>query len=186
MAAVTCATVGLSGAVAASAAPAKNTPATQAATNPAGDKGKDKKIPYPRLDATNILTGFTARTIVATGGPNVSALIPLSSTHYTGSARRGHVWVNDGTSWTDLTTRFGTGFFYDIALAPSPSTALPDPLPATLVLPATGAAAGRLRVTVRRADGAILFSDCTVSSITNLTGTVRPLSVGNCTAPQSL
>ncbi|MEV4323917.1 hypothetical protein AB0J37_16935 [Microbispora rosea] len=175
----------LSGAVAASASTTNTTPATQA-TPPQGGGETKKFIPFPRLDATNIVTGFTARTIVATGGPNINALIPLSSTHYTGSARRGHVWVNDGATWTDLTSRFGSGFFYDIALAPSPSTALPTGMLDTLVLPATGAPAGRLRVTVRRADGAILYSDCTVSSISGTTGTIQPLNSSSCTAPQSV
>lgn len=172
--------MGLSGAVAASAAPTKTTPATQTAT-PQGGGEKQKFIPFPRLDATNIITDFT----FAAGATTIA---PTASRTFTGSARRGHVFVNDGNAWTDVTGVFGaTGFFYDIALAPSTST--PVPAGATgVTLPGTGAPAGQVRVTVRRADGAILRSDCTVSTLSGggTVGTFLPLSTANCTAATTL
>ncbi|MEU7692309.1 hypothetical protein OHB01_20120 [Microbispora hainanensis] len=177
---MTCASVGLSGAVAASAASTKTTPATQAAT-PQGGGEQQKFIPFPRLDATDIVTDFTF-----TAG--ATTITPTITRTFTGSARRGHVFVNDGNAWTDLTPVFGnTGFFYDIALAPSTTTAVPAGATG-VTLPGTGASAGRVRVTVRRADGAILRSDCTVSSLSGggTLGTFLPLSTANCTAPTTL
>lgn len=177
-AAVTCATVGLSGSIAANATTTKTTPAAHAMTAPQG--GGETRIPAPRLDSTNIVTDFG----FADGATTVT---PTATRTFTGSARRGHVFVNDGSAWTDVTSLFGSGFFYDITLAPSPSTAVTAATGATLALPATGAAAGRVRVTVRRADGAILRSDCTVSTITPIgggaTGAFQALSTANCTAP---
>ncbi len=178
-AAVTCATVGLSGAVAASAAPAKASPATQAVTSPAGDKDKDKeKIPYPRLDTTNIITSFTTTGATPT--------VPTNSRTYTGSARRGHVWINDTTGWRDITSVFPAGFYYDISLAAAPSTPRGAEA-APLVLGATGIPAGLLRVTVRRADGVIYRSDCTVTDVsgTNAAGTGTARSLANITCGPS-
>ncbi len=181
-AAVTCATVGLSGAVAASAAPVKNTPATQAA-NPAGEKDK-KVVVYPRLDSTNIVTDFTA---VPVAGTTPAFVLPTGSTTYTGSARRGHVWVHDTTGWRDITSQFPAGYYYDISLAAGPSTAFTGTLPTTIVSPsATGAPAGLLRVTVRRADGAVYRTDCTVSDVTGTTGARRALGAVTCAAAVAL
>ncbi|OPG12037.1 hypothetical protein [Microbispora sp. GKU 823] len=173
-AAVTCAAVGLSGSIAANATTTKAAPAAQAATNPVGDK--NKFIPYPRLDSANIVTAFT---VAATG------VTPTTSTTFTGSARRGRVFVNDGTGWADLTTVFG-GYLYDITLAPSPSTAL-SVVPgggALTSLSSSGIPVGRVRVTVRRADGAILFSDCSVSTTSGTSA--LPLTSSRCSAPTRL
>ncbi|GIH60959.1 hypothetical protein Msi02_17760 [Microbispora siamensis] len=175
-AAVTCAAVGLSGSIAANATTTKAAPAAQAATNPVGDKDKDKFIPYPRLDSANIVTAFT----VAAAG-----VTPTASTTFTGSARRGRVFVNDGTGWADLTPVFG-GYLYDITLAASPSTAL-SVVPgggALTSLTSSGIPVGRVRVTVRRADGAILFSDCNVSTTSGTSA--LPLTSSRCSAPTRL
>ncbi|MEV5740831.1 hypothetical protein AB0L30_12350 [Microbispora rosea] len=177
---MTCASVALSGAVAASAATTNTTPATQA-TAPQGGGETQKFIPFPRLDATHIVTDFTF-----TAG--ATTIAPTASRTFTGSARRGHVFVHDGNAWTDLTPVFGnTGYYYDIVLAPTTSTAVPAGATG-VTLPATGAPAGRVRVTVRRADGAILRSDCTVSSLSGggTLGAFLPLTTANCTAPQTL
>ncbi|MEV4295492.1 hypothetical protein [Microbispora rosea] len=177
---MTCASVALSGAVAASAATTNTTPATQA-TAPQGGGETQKFIPFPRLDSTEIVTDFTF-------GTGDTTITPTASRTFTGSARRGHVFVHDGNSWTDLTPVFGnTGFYYDIALAPTTSSAVPANA-VGVSLPGTGAPAGRVRVTVRRADGAILRSDCTVSSLSGggTLGTFLPLSTANCAAPQTL
>lgn len=169
-AAVTCATVGLSGSIAASATTTKPAHATQTVTSPAGEKDK-RYIPYPRLDTTSIITGFTV------GG---AAITPTTSATFTGSARRGHVWVHDGTRWVDVTSRFPTGYYYDISLAPAPSTAFSAVGGVLTGATTTGIPAGIVRVTVREADGRILRSDCTVSTTT---GVVQPLAVANCGAP---
>ncbi|MFI7626734.1 hypothetical protein [Microbispora rosea] len=177
---MTCASVALSGAVAASAATTNTTPATQA-TAPQGGGDAQKFIPFPRLAATNIVTNFT----FAAGATTIT---PTATRAFTGSARRGHVFVNDGNAWTDLTPVFGnSGFYYDIALAPTTSTAVPGGATG-VTLPGTGAPAGQVRVTVRRADGAILRSDCTVSSLSGggTLGTFLPLTTANCSAPQTL
>ncbi|GAB3144711.1 hypothetical protein GCM10027161_35980 [Microbispora hainanensis] len=197
-AAVTCATLGLSGAVAANATTTKTAPATQAAS-PTGEKPK-ANLPYPRLDATNVVTGFTGelaetRTTGVIDTP-VPDLFPNRSNHYTGSARRGNAWVFDSNNnrWVNLTPVFGNAFLYDIALAPSPSrplvltsaTAL-----APITLPNTGDPAGLLRVSVRRADGRILFTDCTVSVVNPAIAGGRsfneiPLSATNCSTASLL
>ncbi|MEN3536204.1 hypothetical protein AAH991_13895 [Microbispora sp. ZYX-F-249] len=161
-AAVTCATVGLSGAVAASAAPAKNTPATQAATSPAGG---GRTVVYPRLDTANIVTNFA-------GG---AAPVAVQQTDVlTGSARRGIPWVHSpvntaGTRWVNLSSVF-PGFVYDISLAPAPSSAATAANPLTTI----GVPGGLVRVTVRKADGRIFFADCRVSIVT-------PLAPATCT-----
>ncbi|KAB8183805.1 hypothetical protein [Microbispora catharanthi] len=97
------------------------------------------------------------------------------------------MFVNDGATWTDLSQVFGIGYFYDIALAPSPSTAVPAGATG-ITFPATGAPAGQVRVTVRRADGAILRTDCRVSSLSGAgtIGTFQALTTGNCTAAQTV
>ncbi|MFG1824409.1 hypothetical protein ACGFIJ_18160 [Microbispora bryophytorum] len=179
-AAVTCAAVGLSGSIAANATTTKIAPAAHAATTPQGGGEKQKFIPFPRLDATNIVTNFT----FAAGATTIA---PTATRTFTGSARRGNVFVNDGNSWVNVTPVFGTGYYYDIALAASPSTAVPAGATG-IAFPATGAGAGQVRVTVRRADGAILRSDCTVSSLSGAgtIGAFQPLTTANCTAPQTL
>ncbi|MGI5160412.1 hypothetical protein [Microbispora sp. CA-102843] len=191
--AVTCASVALSGAVAASAASAKSTPATQAATNPAGQK--DQKIPYPRLDATNIVTAFNSRTEFTAPDFNtvVGELLPTRSNEYTGSARRGIPWVYDANNnrWVNLSSVFGKGFVYDIALTAPPSAplALTGSSLQPILLPNTGDPAGLLRVIVRKADGSIHRSDCTVSRATDASSLAYgeiPLSTVNCTAPTRL
>ncbi|MBE3013370.1 hypothetical protein IL992_29940 [Microbispora sp. NEAU-D428] len=192
--AVTCAAVALSGAVTASAASANSTPATQTATNPAGQK--DKKIPYPRLDAANIVTAFNSRTEFT--APNfdtvVGELLPTRSNEYTGSARRGLPWVYDTNNnrWVNLSSVFGRGYVYDIALTAPPSAPLALTGGNTLQpirLPNTGDPAGLLRVVVRKADGSIYRSDCTVSRATDATSLAYgeiPLSTVNCTTPTRL
>ncbi|MEU6429110.1 hypothetical protein ABZ860_24705 [Microbispora sp. NPDC046973] len=170
--AVTCATVSLSGSFAASAAPAKTAPAAPSATNPQG--GEKKTIPYPRLDSANIITTFT---VPATTG---TAVTPLTSNTFTGSARRGRVFVNDGTGWADITSVFSPGYLYDITLAPSPSTGFtPNGTTALSNLGASGIPAGRLRVTVRKADGGIYYSDCSVASTSG--ASTLPLTATDCT-----
>ncbi|XVQ88024.1 hypothetical protein ACQP2K_11545 [Microbispora siamensis] len=174
--AVSCAAVALSGAVAANATPAKTTPAAQAATNPQGGGEKDKKpIPYPRLDSANVITRFTIDGSVA----------PTNSTTFTGSARRGHVFVNDGIGWTDLTSVFSPGYLYDVTLAPAPSTFFSRiPGGGLTRLNTSGIPVGLLRVTVRKADGSLFYSDCSVSD-TNGNPTL-PLTANHCTAPTRL
>ncbi len=175
-AAVTCATVGLSGAVAASATPAKTAPVAHAATNPQGGGEKDKNpIPYPRLDSANIVTAFTVGS---------SSVAPTSSTTFTGSARRGRVFVNDGTDWSDLTSVFAPGYLYDVTLAPSPSVGFSAPGGVLARLATSGIPVGLLRVTVRKADGSLYYSDCTVST-TSGTSTL-PLTASRCTAATRL
>ncbi|XVQ88023.1 hypothetical protein ACQP2K_11540 [Microbispora siamensis] len=169
--------MGLSGAVAANATPAKTTPAAQAATNPQGGGEKDKKpIPYPRLDSANVITRFTIGT---------SSVAPTNSTTFTGSARRGRVFVNDGTDWSDLTSVFSPGYLYDVTLAPAPSTSFSGtPGGGLTSLTTSGIPVGLLRVTVRKADGSLFYSDCRVSD-TNGTSAL-PLVASHCTAPTRL
>ncbi len=174
--AVSCAAVALSGAVAASATPAKTTPAAHAAGNPQGGGEKDKKpIPYPRLDSANVVTAF------AVGSSSVA---PTSSTTFTGSARRGHVFVNDGIRWTDLTSVFAPGYLYDVTLAPSPSVGFSAPGGVLARLATSGIPVGLLRVTVRKADGSLFYSDCTVSTTSGTSA--LPLTANRCTAPTRL
>ncbi|MGI5160413.1 hypothetical protein [Microbispora sp. CA-102843] len=173
-AAVTCATVGLSGSIAANATPAKTTPATQAATNPAGEKDK-KPIPYPRLDSANVITTFTI---------GASSVAPTSSTTFTGSARRGRVFVQDGTDWADLTSVFSPGYLYDVTLAPSPNTAFSLTGGVLTRLGTSGIPVGLLRVTVRKADGSLYYSDCSVSNTSG--ASTLPLVASHCTAPTRL
>ncbi|MGW5264310.1 hypothetical protein ACWEQG_25335 [Microbispora sp. NPDC004025] len=134
---------------------------------------------------------------VAPNNAVVGELVPQASNHYTGSARRGVPWVFDANNnrWVNLSGVFGTGFFYDIALAPAPSRPLaqvptnPNILQA-ISLPNTGDPAGLLRVSARRADGSIFRSDCRVSDPTDPLNSFVwreiPLSAANCTAPARL
>ncbi len=169
---VTCATVGLSGSIAASATTTKTAPATQPTTNPQG--GEKKTIPYPRLDSANVVTTFSVPASTGT------AVTPLTSNTFTGSARRGRVFVNDGTGWADLSSVFSPGYLYDITLAPSPSTGFTPNGTTTLSnLAASGIPAGRLRVTVRKADGGIYYSDCSVASTSG--ASTLPLTAVDCT-----
>ncbi|MEV7806348.1 hypothetical protein AB0O28_25715 [Microbispora sp. NPDC088329] len=169
-AAVTCATVGLSGVVAASAttATAKAAPTGQVATGQMGGGGRSY-TPYPRLDSTNVITAF---------GVGAAGITPTASETFTGSARRGHVWVHDGTNWVDLTTAFPAGYYYDISVAPAPSAAFAAVGGVLTGATTTGTPAGLLRVTVRRADGAILRTDCSVSSTTG--ASTLPLTRSDC------
>lgn len=131
----------------------------------------------PRLDTTNIITAFSVS--------NPDNLDPLASTTYTGSARSGVPFVNDpnrpaGTRWVNISSVF-PGFIYDISLAPAPSLPLnvTDLLPPSLAtLDQSGIPVGRLRVTVRKADGSVWFSTCSVSTTT---GSPVGLSTANCT-----
>ncbi|TQS28760.1 hypothetical protein [Microbispora sp. KK1-11] len=169
---VTCATVGLAGSIAASATTTKTAPATQPTTSP--KSGEKNPIPYPRLDSANIITRFAVPAFTAT------AVNPLTSSTFTGSARRGRVFVNDGTGWADLTSVFSPGYLYDITLAPSPSTGFtPNGTTVLSTLAASGIPAGRLRVTVRKADGGIYYSDCSVASTSG--ASTLPLTAADCT-----
>ncbi|MEU6410740.1 hypothetical protein [Microbispora sp. NPDC046933] len=180
--AVTCATVGLSGSVAASATSAKSAPAAHAATSPQGGGEKDKTpIPYPRLDSTNIVTTFT---VGGGGPPGTSAVVPTSSTTFTGSARRGHVFVNDGTGWADLTSVFSPGYLYDVTLAPAPTNGISFTNNVLTRLDTSGIPVGLLRVTVRKADGSLFYSDCSVSTTSG--ASTLPLTAGHCTVPTRL
>lgn len=175
--AVTCASLALSGSMAAEAA-------AGTAKKPRGGEPTNQQVVLPRLDSTNIITGFTLTLLGVLG-----VTVPTASTVFTGSARRGHVFVNDGTAWRDVTSVFPEGYYYDITLAPSPAEPINlvgGVLPTTITLPFTGISAGRVRVTVRRADGNIYFSDCTVSSINLLTATPTTLNPANCTAAATL
>ncbi|KAB8183803.1 hypothetical protein [Microbispora catharanthi] len=174
--AVTCATVGLSGSVAASATPAKAAPATQAATSPQGGGEKDNKsIPYPRLDSANIVTAFTI---------GATSVTPTESRTFTGSARRGRVFVHDGTDWADLTSVFSPGYLYDVTLAPAPSTAFALTGGVLTRLGTSGIPVGLVRVTVRKADGSLFYSDCSVSNTSG--ASTLPLVASRCTAPTRL
>lgn len=176
--AVTCATVGLSGSIAASATSTKTTPVAHGATSPQG--GEKSFIPLPRLDSANIITTFN---VLPAAGATTS-VVPLTSQTFTGSARRGHVFVNDGTSWADLTSVFSPGFLYDVTLAPSPSTTLLGTGGVLSSLTASGTPVGRLRVTVRKADGSIFVSDCSVANTSG--ASTLPLTASDCTTPARL
>ncbi|WP_204286603.1 hypothetical protein [Microbispora amethystogenes] len=176
--AVTCATVGLSGSIAASATSTKTTPVTQEATSPQG--GEKSFIPLPRLDSANIITTFSVLPAVGT----TTSVTPLTSQTFTGSARRGHVFVNDGTAWADLTSVFSPGFLYDVTLSPAPSSALSGTGGVLTSLTTSGIPVGRLRVTVRKADGSIFASDCSVSTTSG--ASTLPLTAADCTTPTRL
>ncbi|MEU6410739.1 hypothetical protein [Microbispora sp. NPDC046933] len=168
--------MGLSGSVAASATSAKSAPAAHAATSPQGGGEKDKTpIPYPRLDSANVVTAFTI------GGSSVA---PTDSTTFTGSARRGRVFVNDGTGWADLTSVFSPGYLYDVTLAPAPSTKFALTNNVLTRLDTSGIPVGLLRVTVRKADGSLFYSDCRVSDTSG--ASTLPLTASRCTAPTRL
>ncbi|GAA4571577.1 hypothetical protein GCM10023193_60890 [Planotetraspora kaengkrachanensis] len=115
-------------------------------------------------------------------------LLTLTSTTFTASARTGIPWVNDpsrpaGSRWVNISSVF-PGYVYDVSLAPAPSTNLSvvaGPPVALASLDQSGIPVGRLRVTVRKADGSIWFSTCAVSTTT---GSSVPFSPVNCT-PQA-
>ncbi|GGO15235.1 hypothetical protein GCM10010116_30570 [Microbispora rosea subsp. aerata] len=161
--------------------------AAGSASKPLGGEPPRQQTVLPRLDSTNVITGFTA---LAVGTAAVGDLLPITSTTYTASARRGHVFVNDGIAWRDLTSVFPTGYYYDITVAPAPSAGIPAGGIGAITLGNTGTPAGQLRVTVRRADGAIFATTCNVSTIPagfpGTPATVIPLSATNCTQPATL
>ncbi|GII56356.1 hypothetical protein Pth03_47450 [Planotetraspora thailandica] len=163
--AVTCAAVGLSGAIAANAsnggdqAQAKMTDAR-------------KPVVYPRLGTTNIVTSWGG----ARGGCmyNPPTCVPRRTDVLTGTARQGVPWVHSPTpvnggqsaGWVNLSAVF-PGFVYDISVAPAPSGS-PLAGPAHPPIQGTGIPGGLVRVTVRKADGSIFYADCATSVIATL------------------
>ncbi|GIH33640.1 hypothetical protein Mam01_38040 [Microbispora amethystogenes] len=94
------------------------------------------------------------------------------------------MFVNDGTAWADLTSVFSPGFLYDVTLSPAPSSALSGTGGVLTSLTTSGIPVGRLRVTVRKADGSIFASDCSVSTTSG--ASTLPLTAADCTTPTRL